>query len=70
MNKFYNRKRSIQLPFLREAYQYCGSLEILDLILRIENFKSYNNHTHHLFNDKTSYDLIEYYIRIFKRTKV
>jgi hypothetical protein len=58
------------VPFLREAYQYCGSLDILDLILRIENFKNYNDDTHHLFSYKTSYELIEYYIRMHKRTKV
>jgi hypothetical protein len=45
-------------------------LEILDLILRIENFKNYNNQTHHLFSDKTSYQLIDHYINMLKRTKM
>lgn len=52
------------------AYYTTGSLNLLDLILRIENYKNYNNFTDELFSDKKSYDLIDSYIRNFKQTKM
>ena len=53
-----------------KAYYTTGSLNLLDLILRIENYKNYNNYTDELFSDSKSYDLIDSYIRNFKQTKL